>query len=114
LIVRVCPPIVTVPVRALPVFAATDRLTVPLPVPDAPFTIVIHGTCGVVVHPHVVPDAVTAIDTGPPGSPTLCDVGLIEIVHGGGGAACVTVNARPATVSVALRAIVPLLAATLN
>jgi hypothetical protein len=114
LIVSVCPPIVTVPLRAAPVFPATDRSTVPLPVPDAPFTIVIHGAFGVVVHPHVVPDAVTAIDTGPPGSPTFCEVGLIEIVHGGGAPACVTVNVRPAIVIVPLRAAVPLFAATLN
>jgi hypothetical protein len=40
----------TVPVRALPVLAATLRPTEPFPLPDAPEVIVIHGTPLVAVH----------------------------------------------------------------
>ena len=39
---KVWPPIVTVPVRAPAVFAATFSVTVPLPLPLAPFVTVIH------------------------------------------------------------------------
>jgi hypothetical protein len=60
LTVKVCPPIAIVPVRAAPVFAATIKLTDPLPVPAAPAVIVIHDALLMAVHAHV-PPAVTVI-----------------------------------------------------
>jgi hypothetical protein len=41
--VNVCPAIVMVPVRAAPVFALAAKVTVPLPLPDAPVLTVSHG-----------------------------------------------------------------------
>jgi hypothetical protein len=38
-----------VPVRAAPVFACTEKLTAPLPVPEAPLVIVIQGSLLVAV-----------------------------------------------------------------
>jgi hypothetical protein len=111
--VNVCPPIVSVPVLAAPVFAAAANATVPLPVPDAPPVSVSHGALAVAVHAQVPADAVTATEPEPPVSATLCPVGEIVNVQGAGGAACVTVNVFPAAVIVALRAL-PMLAATVN
>jgi hypothetical protein len=52
---------VIVPVRAGPVFAATVKLTDPVPMPAAPAVIVIHdGALLTAVHAHVAP-VVTAI-----------------------------------------------------
>jgi hypothetical protein len=53
---------VTVPVRALPVLAATLNPTEPFPVPEAPAVIVIHCTPLVAVH---VQPAAVVIDTVP-------------------------------------------------
>ena len=47
--VNVCPAIVNVPVRALPLFEATVNPTDPLPVPVAPDVTVIHDTALVAV-----------------------------------------------------------------
>lgn len=69
--VKVCPAIVTVPVRAAPVFAATVNATAPLPVPDAPPVIVSHATLAVAVQAQELAEAVTVIDPEPPVSPTL-------------------------------------------
>jgi hypothetical protein len=105
---------VSVPARAAPVLAPDVKLTVPLPVPDAPAVTVSHGTFATAVHVQVPPDAVTATDPEPPVSATFWLVGAIAIVHGGGGgAACDTVNVCPPIVSVPLRA-VPVFAATVN
>lgn len=113
--VNVCPPIVIVPVRAAPVFAAAVNATVPLPVPDDdPLLTVNHGAFATAVHAHVGADAVTATDPEPPVSATFCDAGAIVNVHGGaGGADCDTVNVCPAIVIVPLRA-APVLAAAAN
>src|SRR5262249_51591446 len=59
LAVNVWPAIVIVPLRAAPVFAATEYVTVPLPVPLLPAVIVIHDALLAAVHAHVVADAVT-------------------------------------------------------
>lgn len=76
-----CPPIVIVPVRAGPVFAPTEKLTVPLPVPLAPDVIVSHGAEATLVQPQPLA-AVTAIAVAlPPPAPTVCDVGLMPTVH---------------------------------
>jgi hypothetical protein len=96
---------VSVPVRAGPVFAAALKATLPLPVPDAPLVTVSQGAFAAAVHAQDAVDAVTATDPVPPESPTLCVVGPMENVQGGGGAAaCDTVNVCPAIVSVPLRA----------
>src|SRR3954453_8742228 len=96
---------VSVPVRAAPVFAAALKTTAPLPVPEAPLAIVSHGAFAPAVHAQEAADAVTAIDPVPPASPTLWVVGPMENVQGGGGgAACDTVNVCPAIVRVPLRA----------
>ena len=69
--VKVCPAIVTVPVRAAPVFAATVNATTPLPVPDAPPVIVSHAPLAVAVQAQELAEAVTVIDPEAPVSPTL-------------------------------------------
>ena len=69
--VNVWPPIVSVPLRALPVFAAAVKATVPLPVPDAPLVTVSHGALAVAVHVQLPADAVTAIVPAPPLSATF-------------------------------------------
>ena len=53
-------PMVMVPVRAAaPVFAVSEYATVPLPVPEAPPVMVIHGAFAVAVHdPAAVTDTV--------------------------------------------------------
>ena len=84
---NVCPATVTVPLRAAPVFDATLIVVVPPPVPDAPAVTVTHDAFDEAVHAHVAADAVTAVDTDPPGSATFWLAGEIEKVHGGGGAA---------------------------
>jgi hypothetical protein len=87
---------VSVPERAAPVFAATVKLTVPLPVPEAPPVTVNHPSFAPAVHVQVPADAVTATDPEPPASPMFWPVGAMVIVHGGGGggggAACDTVK----------------------
>ena len=76
---------VSVPLRAVPVLAATLNATVPLPVPDAPLVTVSQGTLAAAVHAHDAAEAVTVVDPVPPVSDTDCAVGAIVNVHGGGG-----------------------------
>jgi hypothetical protein len=112
--VNVWPAIVSVPLRAGPVFAATAKAMVPFPVPGVPLLTVSHGAFAVAVHAHVLLDAVTATDPEPAVSATFWLVGASVNVQGGGGgggAACDTVNVWPAMVSVPLRA-APVFAAT--
>ena len=73
-----CPAIVTVPVRAPDVFAATVNPTLPLPLPFAPEVTEIHEALLVAVH--VQPAAVVTAtgDPAPPSAPIDCDVGAIE------------------------------------
>ena len=53
-IVNVCPPTCIVAVRAGPLFEATVKLTVPVPVPDPP-DMAIHVAAVVASHPHEAP-----------------------------------------------------------
>lgn len=112
--VNVWPAMVSVPLRAAPVFAATVNATLPAPVPDAPLVTDSQGAFDPAVHAHDPADGVTATDPVPPVSATFCVVGAIVNVHGGGGAAaCETVNVWPAIVIVPLRA-APVLAAAVK
>jgi hypothetical protein len=52
LTVNVCVAIAIVPTRGVPVFAATLKPTVPVPVPEAPLVTVIHGAPLTAVHAH--------------------------------------------------------------
>jgi hypothetical protein len=114
LTVNVCPAIVAVPLRAAPVFAAADTVTLPLPVPLPPPATVSQGAFAVAVQAHVAAEAVTATVPVPPSAGMPALAGAIVKVHGGGGAAAwFTVNVWPAIVSVPLRA-GPVLAATLT
>src|SRR5262245_22786420 len=61
--VTVCPAIVSVPMRAPPAFAATMKVTVPLPLRPESLVKVIHGALLTTVH--VQPDVVVTV-TGPP------------------------------------------------
>jgi hypothetical protein len=63
--VKVLPAIVSVPLRAAPVFCTTLKLTVPLPVPLPPLVTVIHGALDAAVHVQLVP-AVTVTESVPP------------------------------------------------
>ena len=63
-----CPPIVTIPFRAAPVFACTVKLTVPLPLPLASPTIEIHGAFVDAVQAQTLA-AVTFTVPGPPAPP---------------------------------------------
>ena len=94
------PAIVSVPVRAAPVLAATLNVTVPLPVPVEPDATVIHSTAVVAVHWHVAPaETVTGVPA-PPAAAMFWLVGEIAVLHAGGGEggagtltpACVTVG----------------------
>jgi hypothetical protein len=58
-IVNVWPAAVTVPVREAPVLAATEKPTVPVPVPDAP-VMVIHGALDAAVQAHEGAEALMA------------------------------------------------------
>jgi len=72
--VTACPATSIVPVLEPPLFAATPKVTLPLPVPLAPAVIVIHAAVLVAVQPH---DAVveTAINT-----PVLPPTGAVIVV----------------------------------
>jgi hypothetical protein len=76
---------------------------VPLPVPDAPFEILIQETLLAAVHVH--PDeAVTPTDPAPPSGGADCDVCDSEYEHP---FAWLIVTVRPATVAVPLRGAPP-------
>jgi hypothetical protein len=108
--VCVCVPILMVPVRALPLLAATVKVTVPLPVAEAPPVIVIQELDVVAVHAHP-PAAETATeDPLPAVAGTDCDVGLIDVAHDPG---CVTVKVCPAIVRLPVRTL-PVLAVAAN
>jgi hypothetical protein len=82
LTVKVCPPTVIVPARGVVVvFAATLKVTVPLPDPLAPLVTLIQLAPLVAVHAHPAP-AVTEIEPLLPKAGTDWDVGEIVYVHG--------------------------------
>jgi hypothetical protein len=69
--------IVAVPVRALPVFAATLNPTDPFAVPVAPDVMAIHDSLLLAVHAQPAP-AVTATVPVVAAAPTFCLEGAIE------------------------------------
>jgi len=76
---------------------------------------VIHGAALVAVHAHVEADAVTTISPLPPAAANGAAFGAMLKVHGsGGGAVCVIVTVKPATVSVPTRSAVPVWLATVK
>ena len=110
--VNVAPAIVSVPVRLdATVFAATLNPTVPLPEPVAPPVNVIQAALLAAVHAHPV-EAVTLLLPVPPAAVKDCVVG--EMAGAQAAAACVTVNVAPAIVSVPVRLVVTVFAATSN
>jgi hypothetical protein len=93
---------VSVPVREPPppLFFLTLYFTVPLPVPDAPESIVIQLSFSDAVQPHE-PAAVTVTVPLPPSFGNDADMGEMEKVQTN--ASCVTVNVCPPIVSVPVR-----------
>jgi hypothetical protein len=69
--VNVWSPIVSVPFLALPGFAATVKVTEPLPLPIAPDTTVIHGR--LLTADHVHPLAAATLTSGPAPPPAPMD-----------------------------------------
>ena len=102
---------VSVPVRELvPVLAATVKATLPLPVRLLPPVKVIQLALLATVHAHALV-VVTVVLPVPPAATTLCDVGdrlKLQLP------ACDTVKVCPAMVSVPVRELVPVLAATVK
>jgi hypothetical protein len=109
--VNVWPPIVSVPVRSGPVFAAAVKVTLPLPVPPAPAVIVSQPSllAAVQLQPAGAVTAIAGVD-GPPAAGTVRLVGLIDTAQP---LCCVTVNVCPPIVSVPVRSGL-LFTATLN
>ena len=107
---KVVPAIESVPVRVdVPVFPATVKATLPEPEPAAPAMTVIQAALLLAVHAHPAP-AVTMLLPVPPSAPKAWLPGDAEYVQAA--AACVTVNVAPAIVSVPVRLVVEVLAAT--
>jgi len=92
-------PMLMVPVRPLPGFAAAVNVTLPLPVPDAPPVIVIHGVDVVAVQEHPAAETATG-DPLPAVAGNDCEGGLIDVAHA---PACVTANDSPAIVRLPVR-----------
>ena len=89
--VNVCAPIVIVPVRlVMDGFAATEYVTVPLPVPVVPAVTAIHGALLAAVHWHEPAFAVT--DTVPVPPADVGELAVGEIASVQTTAACVTLN----------------------
>ena len=108
--VKLCPAIVSVPVRVPPVFASNVYCTVPLPFPEAPFVIVTHGVLvGAAVQLQPA-GAVTATLPVPAAADTVCDPGASEYEQP---LPWLMVTVRPATVTVPERA-PPVFAATVS
>ena len=107
--VKVCPAIVTVPLRAAPVLTATVIWTVPSPVPLPPEVIEIQGTFDAAVQAQD-PGAVTAAVVTPPAAGIWRDAGAIEKVQP---AVWVTVKVCPPAVMVPVRS-GPLFGATVR
>jgi len=108
--VIVCPAMVSVPVRdEVPVLSVNAKATVPLPVPLAPDVMETHERVSVVVQ--LQPAAVVTLTLPVPAAAAgVSKVGAAVKVHGGGAPACVTVTVWPATVTLAVRGEVDVLA----
>jgi hypothetical protein len=90
--VSVCPAIVAVPTRVLPVLAVAEIVTDPLPVPAPTPTTASHATLLTAVHEHEDVAVMFTLKL-PEADPRFCVVGRIEFVHGGApGSGCATVN----------------------
>jgi hypothetical protein len=108
--VTVFPATVNVPVRAAPVFAATTKLTPPMPEPLAPLVIVIHVTLLTAVQEQLVPlDTESALVVPLVGTVKLVGVTVYTQLL----AAWLNVTVTPPTMIVPVRGAVVLLAATL-
>ena len=67
---------VSVPLRAAPLFAAMLKATLPLPLPVAPAVTEIQLSFAAAVHAHPAP-AVTVVDPVPPAASIVCVDGAI-------------------------------------
>ncbi len=76
---------VSVPVRASPLFDATLKVAVPLPLPLAPDVIVIHDALLCAVHAHPFGAEIDIDAPAPPPNGNDCDGPLTEYVHAGDG-----------------------------
>jgi hypothetical protein len=83
---------VTAPARAAALFGATVYPRVALPVPLAGAASVTQSSALVADHAHDWADAVTATVPVRPSAAAVTEVGEMEKVQGGGGAACEIVN----------------------
>jgi hypothetical protein len=107
--VSVAPEIVMVPVLGVASgLAATVYERLPTPVPLPPGGIVIHGTELLAVHAQVLPVLIPTVRNA---DAEVSDTLVVDSVMAHAGAACVTVNARPPMVSVAVREALVVLAA---
>jgi hypothetical protein len=107
--VNVSPATVSVPTRPGPVFGAAVKLTVPLPLPDAPLLIESQGALLIAVHAQP-PGAVTPTEPVPP------DVGTVWLVDDSENEQplpCVTANVLSATLTLPVRD-VPVFGATVS
>jgi hypothetical protein len=111
--VKVFPAIVSVPVRLTPeLLVATMNVAVPVPLPGPGLIIATHATLLTASHGQV-DAAVTVLVPEPPSEVNERLVGEIDVVQEPV-ALCVTVNVFPAMVSVPVRLVVAVLAATRN
>jgi hypothetical protein len=99
-IVTGCPAMVTVPVRAAPVFAVTEIVTVPDP--DLPAVTEIHAAPDAVVHPHALVVVTLTFEDVAPWTRLRAPGDTVN--EQGGGPACVIVTSCPAMVTVPVRA----------
>jgi hypothetical protein len=82
--VKVCPPIVIVPLRdVVPVFAETLYRTLPLPLPLAPAVIVIHATLLADVHAQPVAAVIVTLPVTAADVVRFEEVGEMPGEHGG-------------------------------
>ena len=110
--VKVLPAIVIVPVRVVvPVYAATVNVALPDPLPLEPAIMVIHGALLLAVHAQPAP-ALTVLLPVPPWLLNVWLVGDVEYEQAA--PACVTLNVVPAIVSVPLRLVIAVFAATVK
>jgi hypothetical protein len=112
---KVCPAIVSVPVRCAPVLADALKATVPPPVPVPPLVTVSHEALLTAVHVHAAVVVTVIAVPAPPVAPIVPLWGAIEYEHAGGAgaAACVIDAWRPAITRSPVRAF-PVFGAAVN